>query len=373
MKGLVFLAVAFTVSCGISQPKKAVSEKWSTDKANNWYKKQGWLVGSNFTPAYAINQLEFWQQDTFNPAEIDKELGWAQGLGMNTMRVYLHDLLYEQDSSGFYKRIDKFLEIANSHKIKAMFVLFDSCWDPAPKLGVQRVPRPFVHNSGWLQSPGADALADTAQHARLQKYVTGVVSNFANDDRILAWDVWNEPDNLNTASYGKTEPKNKVELVSSLLEKAFVWVRQAGPTQPITSAVWVGNWESPESLRPLEKLQITQSDIISFHNYENAELFEKCIKLLSQYNRPILCTEYMARPNGSTFKSSLPVAKRYNVAMYNWGFVNGKTQTIYPWDSWEKQYSAEPPVWFHDILQGDGTPYRKDETDLIMQLTEVGK
>jgi len=365
---LLILLLLFSVHYTKSQTNPVNTEIWSVEKANEWYKKQGWLVGSNYTPAYAINQLEFWQEGTFNIDEIDKELGWAQNLGMNTMRVYLHDLLHQQDSLGFYKRIDAFLQIAEKRQIKPMFVLFDSCWDPAPKLGQQRNPRPFVHNSGWVQSPGTKALVDTTQHTRLRNYVTGLVKRFANDSRILAWDVWNEPDNGNAASYGKTEPQNKTDLVLLLLEKAFLWVKQANPTQPVTSGVWIGNWESPETLRPVEKLQIAHSDIITFHNYDNAELFEKCIKLLTQYGRPILCTEYMARPNGSTFKSSLPIAKKYNVGMYNWGFVNGKTQTIYPWDSWSKQYTAEPPLWFHDLLKADGKPYIQEEVDLIKKL-----
>ena len=75
--------------------------RWSEEKANSWYQQQPWLVGSNFIPANAINELEMWQAATFDPQEIDKELGWAQSLGMNTMRVFLHDLLWQQDAAGF--------------------------------------------------------------------------------------------------------------------------------------------------------------------------------------------------------------------------------------------------------------------------------
>src|SRR5690242_19253701 len=198
-------------------------EKWSEQQARDWYAKQPWLVGSNYNPASAINQLEMWQADSFDPKRIDLELGWAEGLGMNTMRVYLHDLLWQQDAPGFRKRIDTFLSIAKKHNIRPMFVLFDSCWDPFPKLGKQRAPTPGVHNSGWVQSPGADALKDPAQYPRLEQYVKGVVGAFANDDRILAWDVWNEPDNPNRSSYAKQEPPNKVGYIETLLPKAFEW------------------------------------------------------------------------------------------------------------------------------------------------------
>ena len=139
------------------------------------------------------------------------ELGWAESLGMNTMRVFLHDLLWQQDPGGFRKRIDRFLAIAKKHKIRPIFVLFDSCWDPFPGTGHTASPRPGVHNSGWVQSPGAKALTDPKQEIRLLEYVQDVVLAFATDDRILAWDVWNEPDNTNGSSYGRSEPRNKVD------------------------------------------------------------------------------------------------------------------------------------------------------------------
>jgi hypothetical protein len=234
----------------------AQSNRWTEKEAADWYQKQPWLVGANYIPATAINELEMWQAGTFNPKRIDKELGWAQGIGMNTMRVFLHDLLWEQDAEGFKRRIDQFLTIATKHKIKPMFVLFDSCWDPDPKLGKQRAPRPGVHNSGWVQSPGPPALKDPAQYPRLQAYVKGVVGAFANDQRILAWDVWNEPDNPNTSSYGKLEPANKVELVLALLPQVYEWARAAKPSQPLTSGVWKGNWSSADKLSAMEKIQL---------------------------------------------------------------------------------------------------------------------
>jgi hypothetical protein len=344
--------------------------RWSEAKANEWYARQPWLVGSNYIPATAINELEMWQAETFDPKTIDKELGWAEGLGMTTMRVFLHDLLWQQDAAGYRKRIDRFLDIAARHRIKPLFVLFDSCWDPFPNLGRQRDPKPGVHNSGWLQSPGARALQDSKEYPRLKAYVTGVVKAFGKDSRVLGWDIWNEPDNLNTNSYGSAEPKNKVELVLALLPQAFQWAREAGAEQPLTSGVWKGDWSSDEKLSAMERVQLDSSDVISFHNYDNAAEFEKRIKWLQRYHRPILCTEYMARGNGSTFEGSLPIAQKYKVAAINWGFVAGKTQTYLPWDSWQKPYvDREPTVWFHEIFRQDGTPYKQEEVELIRKLT----
>ena len=348
----------------------APAQKWTDKQANDWYAKQPFLVGSNYIPANAINELEMWQADTFDPQRIDLELGWAENIGMNTMRVFLHDLLWQQDAEGFRRRLDQFLRIADKHHIKPMFVLFDSCWDPFPAVGKQRAPRPGIHNSGWLQSPGAIALQDPAQYPRLEAYVKGVVGAFARDQRILAWDVWNEPDNTNGGSYNASEPYNKTQIVLALLPRAFAWAREAGSEQPLTSGVWKDDWSSAEKLGAMERIQLDLSDVISFHNYDAAEEFEKRIKWLQRYNRPLLCTEYMARGNKSTFQGSLPVAKQYKVAAINWGFVAGKTQTFLPWDSWQQPYiGRDPTIWFHEVFRTDGTPYRAEEVELIKRLT----
>lgn len=348
----------------------AQEQRWPESKANAWYARQPWLVGANYIPDDAINQLEMWQPSTFDAKEIDRELGWAQSIGMNTMRVFLHDLLWQQDPEGFKHRIDIFLSIAARHNIRPVLVLFDSCWDPYPKLGPQHPPIPGVHNSGWVQSPGRDALTDPAQYPRLKAYVQGVVGSFADDPRILAWDLWNEPDNTNEGSYGKEEPKDKVSLVLQLLPQVFAWARAEHPSQPLTSGVWWGDWSTPETLPPMARLQIRESDVITFHNYSWPEDFETRVRQLEQYHRPIICTEYMARGVGSLFDTILPIAKRYHVGAINWGLVAGKTQTYLPWDSWQRPYVLEqPPVWFHDVFHPDGTPYRQREVEMIRDLT----
>lgn len=347
-----------------------IAARWSEKEANDWYAKQPFPVGSNYIPATAINELEMWQADTFDPQRIDLELGWAESLGMNTMRVFLHDLAYGQDPDGFKKRLDRFLAISAKHKIKPMIVLFDSVWDPNPHIGKQRVPRPGIHNSGWLQSPGAKALKDPAEYPRLEKYVKDVVGSFAGDERIHSWDLWNEPDNRNGNDYAKQDPPNKVELVNKLLPLTFAWARAAKPKQPLTSGIWKGDYANAEKFDATEQIQIDNSDFITFHTYEAADEVAKRILFLQKLNRPLMCTEYMARPRGSTFVAILPVGKRYGVGMINWGFVEGKSQTIYPWDSWERPYvENEPWIWFHDVFRTDGTPYLREETELIKRIT----
>ena len=242
--------------CLSAQQRQAPAQRWTEAQANAWYAAQPWPVGANFLPSTAINELEMWQADTFDPATIDRELGWAEGIGMNTMRVFLHNLLWEQDPKGFQQRIDTFLTIAARHHIRPVFVLFDSCWEPFPKLGPQHPPIPGVHNSGWVQAPGAAVLADPAQYPRLESYVKGVVGAFANDPRILAWDLWNEPDNGNDSSYAKGEPKNKNEIILALLPQVFAWARSEHPTQPLTSGLWHGDWASLATMPPLARVQV---------------------------------------------------------------------------------------------------------------------
>jgi hypothetical protein len=328
------LSFLFVMVCASAWPQNT---RWSEQRANDWYARQPWLVGSNYIPRDAINELEMWQEATFDPDQIDKELGWAESLGMNTMRVFLHDLLW-QDPQGFRKRLEQFLAIASRHHIRPLLVLFDSCWDPLPQL---------------------------------------VVGAFANDDRILGWDVWNEPSSDQTGNYPKTELKmsEKIARVAVLLPQAFAWAREMNPTQPLTSGVYEIDLSQDENAQDeIERIQLRESDVITFHNYSWPESFKKEIAWLRRFHRPIICTEYMARSVGSTFDTILPIAKQEHVAAINWGFVAGKTQTYYPWESWQHPYILrDPPVWFHEVLRSDGTPYRQAEVDLIRQLTGGGK
>lgn len=368
------LLATMVVATAVMPAHADTSTRWSKAQAQSWYAKQPWLIGSNYVPSDAINELEMWQAATFDSKRIDQELGWAQSLGMTTMRVFLHDLLWKQDAAGFKQRINTFLDIAAKHHIKPMFVLFDSCWDPEPRLGPQHPPIPGVHNSGWVQSPGV-AMDDPSQYPRLEQYVKDIVGSFANDDRILAWDVWNEPDNPGGGDYDAREPKDKFQRVAELLPQVFAWARSAHPTQPLTSGLWHDDdWSPSAKLNVVERTQIEQSDIITFHDYGWPENFKRRVEQLKPYGRPLICTEYMARGAGSTIDGVLPLAKKLDVGMVNWGFVVGKTQTNLPWDSWQRPYTLQQPtVWFHDLLHGDGTPYREREVQIIRVLSHSPK
>ena len=347
------------------------SLRWPKKRASDWYSAMPWLVGANFVPSTASNQLEMWQAETFDEKTIDRELGWAAAIGMNSMRVFLHDLLWKQDAAAFLTRIDRYLGIASKHGISTMPVFFDSCWHPFPHLGPQRPPERCTHNSCWVQSPGVQVIKDERSFDELEAYVTGVVSHFRDDRRICLWDVWNEPDNANSMVYGPRDlQERKSAVVLPLLYKTFKWVRNAKPSQPVSSGVWHQEW-NPEQIQQFHRLQIEASDILTFHRYSDQPITQKYVKQLKAYGRPLICTEYMSRGSGSTFNAILPYFKKEGIGAYNWGLVVGKTQTNYPWDSWQKPYESEPPLWFHEVFQPDGQPYRTEETELIRKLTRT--
>jgi len=283
------MALIFAANAAHARPQ------WTPTQAKAWYAAQAWPVGSNYIPKDAINQLEMWQADTFNSGEIDWELGLAKSTGMTTMRVFLQDQLWRQDSDGFKKRINEFLAIAAKHRIKPLFVLFDSCWDAHPRLRRQPVPRPGLHNSGWVQSPGIDRLKNKADYPELEAYVKDVVGAFAKDERILGWDVWNEPHEGGTDIIHNVDD---AKLVADLLPQVFQWARSAHPVQPLTSGVFDGGDWSPSSektLTTIRRTQIEQSDILSLHSYSWPEEFENRIRQIIQYGRPVFCTEYGPR------------------------------------------------------------------------------
>ncbi len=352
------MATAITlVSCNQSQKKNETSEKpirevWTDEQANTWYNGVDWLRGSDFIPSTAINQLEMWQAETFDPETIDRELGYAQSIGFNSMRVYLHHLAWQIDTTGFKNRMNQYLDIADKHGISTLFVLFDDCWNPTYQAGKQPEPKPGIHNSGWVQDPGDSIHINPGMVGSLEKYVKDILSSFGNDKRIVLWDLYNEPGNSDHGN--KSMP---------LLEKVFKWGREINPSQPLSVGVW--KWD----LKELTDYQIKNSDVITYHNYGDSINHKWYIDTLrSLSSKPLICTEYMARTRNSLFKDILPILKREQIGAYNWGLVSGKTNTIYAWDT-PMPDGAQPKLWFHDIFHQDGTPYKQNEVNLIKSIT----
>jgi len=348
-QSFITLFLILSLSRVHAQKAQSAAPVWSTQKANAWYAKHKWINGSNFTPSTAINQLEMWQADTFDPKTIDRELGYAEGIGFNATRVFLHSIAWKEDPKGFKSRISQYLAIADKHHIQTIFVFFDDCWNPEAKPGKQPEPKTGVHNSGWVQDPG-NRLNQSDETAMLQKYVTDILITFKRDQRILLWDLYNEPGN-----------SSKGDKSLDLLSKIFTWAKMVNPDQPVSAGLW--DW----NLEKLNAFQVAHSDVITYHDYEAPELHERVIKLLKTNGKPLICTEYMARTRNSTFENTMPILKKENVGAINWGFVSGKTNTIYAWDT-PMPNGDEPKVWFHDVFRKDGTPYKQDEADLIKKL-----
>jgi hypothetical protein len=348
-KLLAAVLLTATLTTNAFAQKTTVGKVWSPAKANSWYAQHKWMSGADFIPSTAINQLEMWQADTFDPATIDKELGYAEGIGFNTMRVFLYSLAWQQDKAGFKKRVDQYLTIANKHYIQTMFVFFDDCWNADAKIGLQPAPKTGIHNSGWLQDPG-NRQSKPGETAMLEAYVKDVMTTFKHDKRILLWDLYNEPGN-----------QGKKEKSMGLLTQIFGWARTVNPDQPISVGLW--DW----SFEKLNAQQALNSDIITYHDYTDEKSHQKTIQLLKTHGKPLICTEYMARTRGSLFSNIMPMLKKENVGALNWGFVMGKTNTIYAWDN-PMPDGSEPKEWFHDIFRKDGTPYKPEEVELIKKL-----
>jgi len=325
--------------------------QWSEEQAHAWYAAQPWMTGCNFNPSTAINQLEMWQADTFDPQTIDRELGWASSLGFNTMRVFLHYLVWQHDREGLKQRMDEYLTISTKHGIRTMFVFFDDCWNPNPQPGPQPDPLPGVHNSGWVQCPGQKEVSDHTLFPILEEYVTDILETFGHDERVVIWDLYNEPGN--SAHVNESVP---------LLKRVFEWAWAVRPSQPLT----VGIWNFSEQFDLLNTMSLFYSDLVSFHFYWDIPGMERIITKCQAYQRPVICTEYMGRTTGCYFETHLPVLKQHRIGAINWGLVSGRSNTIFPWGSPEG--SPEPAVWFHDILRADGTPFDEREVAFLRQI-----
>lgn len=296
--------------------------RWSIEKAQAWYSDVGWIVGCNFIPSNAANQLEMWQAETFDAATCVTELCLARSLGFNALRVYLHDLLWISDREAFVSRINTFLSITERFGMHVILVLFDDCHHGDAMLGPQPPPIPGVHNSRWLQSPGVsvaksfgDGSLDEAERSRLEYYVKDVLRTFSDDKRVLMWDLYNEAGMNNSGDESH-----------KLLQAVWAWADSVRPSQPLSACI-------DGSVGPLnQRLNSINSDIITFHWYIGDTFAQRVeCHIRNAEGRPIICTEFMARELGSTFQLVLPLCKSFNVGCLCWGLVSGKTQTIYNW------------------------------------------
>lgn len=331
--------------------------RWSEEKANQWYYSQPWAVGCDYIVSNAINQIEMWQESTFSPELIDKELAMAEDLGFNTVRLFLHDLVYEADPKGFKSRVSQVLDICEKHGIKVVMTFFTNGgkFDKVA-LGEQPEPTPGVHNPEWRQTPGAEVVNDPAQWGRLEKYVKDILKTYRKDDRIYCWCLYNEPENDNRGA-------NSLPL----MRETFKWGWEVNPDQPFTAPYASLMAGDDRSNLAIWGFLAENCDIMSFHCYNPVyTLMEKYIAPLKKMNRPIICTECVGRPANTLF-DMYAICRKENIGVLSFGLVDSKMQCKFHWDS--KEGAPEPKVWFHDLFHADGTPYDQKEIDFIKQIT----
>jgi hypothetical protein len=341
--GLLFSSLAHAGDAPITP--SVVPGRWSADKAWQWYNQQPWPCGFNYVPANAVSYTEMWMDYNFNPELIDKELAVAEGVGFNCLRVILPFVVWEKEPEAFKKRLSAFLDICHKRRIKVMLGLFDDCaFGPIkdPVFGKQPDMVLGWYSNAWTPSPGHSMVRDASTWPRLEKYVTDLLTTFGKDQRVWVWDLYNEPGN---GGLGVTVP---------LVAKVFEWARQVNPVQPLTVGLWCSTGYAVAEMN---------SDIITFHNYKVPDQLRRDIMGKKNSKRPMICTEWMHRKDGSTVEGCLPVLRENKVGSMNWGLVNGKTQTHLNWG--HRPGQPDPKVWQHDLFRPDYTPYDPKEIELF--------
>jgi hypothetical protein len=354
-------------------------DRWSVADATAWWVRRPWVCGFNFLPSTAVNFLEMWHPDTFDPVTIERELGWAAGIGFNAVRINLHYLVWRHDRDGLIDRLDRVIGMAHRLGIDTVPCLFDDCGFGGfePEYGPQPDPVPGVHNSRAVASPGRAMLLDKAAWDGFERYVRDVVRCFRVDDRILFWDLYNEPGNrmIFEAAGAHMHGPEFTAKSRALMLRSFEWSRAESPVQPVTVGAWttpMPGSDDPPYQTDIDQLALRQSDIVTFHAYWDTDHVRRFIDSLAELGRPMLCTEWMARPVGSRIADQLDLFRQRGVGCFQWGLVQGRTQTHLPWPAdlvAEHGGEADRSVWFHDLLDPSGQPYDADEISKIRALT----
>ena len=350
-------------------------DRWTPSDAQAWWAARPWLCGFNFLPSSAVNFIEMWHRDSFDAATIERELGWAADLGFNAFRINLHYLVWKHDRSGLIERLDRVMGIADRLGIGTIPVLFDDCGFGGfePEYGPQPDPRPGIHNSRAVASPGRALLREASERDGFEAYTRELVAHFRDDPRVVFWDLYNEPGNHMVFGPDGAEVYTPDFSAHSLalLRDCFVWARAEAPTQPLT----VGAWNTPVAgvvqaayETEIDRTALELSDIVSFHAYLATDKVAAILDALERRGRPMICTEWMARPVGSLIADQLRMFRGRGVGCVQWGLVKGRTQTWLPWP--EELVAAhgghaDRSIWFHDILDEAGEPYDANETETL--------
>lgn len=354
-------------------------DRWTEKDAKDWWQARPWVCGFNFLPSTAVNFIEMWHGDTFDMATIERELGWASGIGFNAIRVNLPFLGWQNDCDGLFDRLDRLMGAAAAVGIDTVPCLFDDCGfgGEEPVWGPQPDPLPGIHNSRAVASPGRAAVLNPELRPSLEAYVRDVIATYRTDRRILFWDLYNEPGNrmdFDKTAYSQFDADLERHALS-LMERSFAIARDVGPEAPLSVAAWTTPLPD-EDAHPyqtgIDRSALLHSDIVTFHAYWNRKRVAQFIDYLEVLDRPILCTEWMARQIDSRISDQLELFHDRGVGCFQWGLVKGRTQTWLPWpDDLVLAHGGriDRDVWFHDLLDEDGQPYDPGELETIRDLT----
>jgi hypothetical protein len=339
---------------------KLRSARWDERRAFQYMQRFGEVKGCNYVPSDGSSILH-----SPNKELIRREIGWARNVvGLNSVRVWVDLADYQINEEQVLTNFESFLGTCDANQIKVLPVLsLQSFLDPeydskaAGASGPLLDFHPSVHGGGWRYSnrlgwpccepegniPSKTMAAWVKTKPAAEHFIRSLLSRYAKDDRVLLWDLYNEA------------PK----AARPLVETIFQWAREVNPSQPL-SVCWQGH---------------DLSDVITFHTYarpgfETANRNSPGWDFLTEldwaraWGRPMLCTEWLARPFGNTIEAILPFYERYHIGWYVWGLCAvGPAQYQFPWD-WPMG-SPPPEKWFHCLLYPDGTPYSAEEILMI--------
>lgn len=328
-----------------------VAPRWTADRAQAYMQRFPCLKGCNYVPAYCYNYIQMWYD--FRTEEIRRELGFARDCGINSLRIFLPLFAWQQDGQWALvkERFAAFLDMAEAFGMTIM-PTFQPNYGFVEKGQPPKAPtvhfRPGCHVNHW-QYPNTGTvtlLGNSELLGAIKDWFTDIIDMYGDDERIVAWDLWNETP----------------EAERGALEWLFFFARDIGAAQPLTAS-----WEA-----------FDLSDVITFHNYtkpggeprypvgESLAFLPELERALAQ-ERPVLCTEWLARTEGNTFETVLPYYRKHHIHFYFWGLCAGSAQYHFPW-GWPEG-SPEPKRWFHCILYPDGTPYRDEEIESLRAFT----
>jgi dienelactone hydrolase len=348
---------------------------WTREKAWEWYNAQPWIRGCNYMPASSPNRYDMWQvwdcERRF--AEMDRELALAGSIGFNAVRVIVAEdngfAVWCEDHDGFMRNLERFLALCGKHRIRAIMCLGNDCSRPKPLWSVPKPgPQPYDegYHGGRRRSqhgsfPGMTGYIsadDPELQPRFFKMCEEVMAKYADDGRVLFWNIWNEPGN-----------NGRGEISAPLVRRLFEIAWKVGVTQPCAADVWRQNTKPGNSA---EKAAMEMSDIISYHTYSPLRTQIAVAKRLrAEFDRPLVNTEWLARIKGCDVQDCYPFFAQARIGCTCWGFVAGKYQTYEPWESMWHQIDRgggrnyRMTKWFHDLFRPSHRPYDPEEIEII--------